>query len=345
MEESRITKISMVIISTAIIVTILRELRAIFIPLTFAFFLTLLLAPINRFFYKKGIPKFIVLLIAVILIFVILTLSGTLIYTGVSSFVTEFPKYEQKMINMGQDLIFKYEIPMDDVRNYVKNNVNLNTMIDKFSIPQFISSSMGNFVDFLFKLIMTIIFMLFIISGREKTKDRFLKSMTDEGVSHSSHIYFKIETQVITFLISKTVISLGTALIAMFFIGIFRIDFVIISGLLTFVLNYIPNFGSILASLFPIIICFFEYGISWQLFAISIILLVVQFTIGNVVEPKLMGNQLNLSPIIILIALIFWAWVWGPVGMILAVPLTSALNIILKDFKSMKFVSAIMSDD
>jgi predicted PurR-regulated permease PerM len=119
----------------------------------------------------------------------------------------------------------------------------------------------------------------------------------------------------------------------------------VISGLLIFILNYIPNFGSIVASAFPIIICFIQYGISWQLIAISITLVSTQMIMGNFVEPKVMGTGLKLSPLFVLIALIFWFWVWGPVGMILAVPITSAINLIIKEIPSLKIVSAFISSE
>jgi predicted PurR-regulated permease PerM len=162
---------------------------------------------------------------------------------------------------------------------------------------------------------------------------------------HSVLVFSKLEKQLKTYLLNKTFISLLTAVIGMFFIYIFGVDFVIISGFFLFVLNYIPNIGSVIATIFPIVVCMIQYGFGWQVIALSGSLILTQATMANVIEPKLMGTRLHLSPIMILIALIFWYWVWGPVGMILAVPLTSSFSIIIKEFESMKLISALISDD
>jgi predicted PurR-regulated permease PerM len=112
---------------------------------------------------------------------------------------------------------------------------------------------------------------------------------------------------------------------------------------LLFVLNFIPNVGSIIASGIPIIICTLQSGVDFRTISFSLLIISTQMLFGNVLEPKIQGDNLNLSPITVLIALIFWGWVWGIVGMILAVPITSGINIILKQFDPNNLVSAVIS--
>ena len=336
-------KIFLGIIALVVIVYILKTLQAIFIPLTFAVFLSFLFQPLNRFLCKKKIPIGISILLMVIIILVLFTLMGTVVYTSVSSFVTDFPKYETQITDMFQKFITKFEIPIEKVTDYLKNEVNWLQLADRFSLSKIISGTMGTFIDFLIKLLLTVAFMIFIVLERTKLIKRVEKVLTEDEAKHSTSIVEKIEQSVKTYIVNKTFISLATGLISMLFIAILGIDFVVISGLLIFILNYIPNFGSIVASAFPIIICFIQYGISWQLIAISIALVSTQMIMGNFVEPKVMGTGLKLSPLFVLIALIFWFWVWGPVGMILAVPITSAINLIIKEIPSLKIVSAFIS--
>lgn len=187
--------------------------------------------------------------------------------------------------------------------------------------------------------------MLFILIDRDDLNKRVKKVLAEDRISLSENLVGKIGEQINKYIVNKTLISLATGLISMIFIAIFGIDFVVISGLLIFILNYIPNVGSIIASAFPIIICFIQYGLSWQLVAISSALVTTQMVIGNFVEPRVMGHELQLTPLFVLISLIFWFWVWGPVGMILAVPLTSAITIIIKEIPSLKVISALISYD
>jgi len=344
-QESNSIKFFLGMIAFAIIMIILRELKAIFIPLTFAIFLSFMFQPLNRFLYSKKIPVAVNIFLIVIIILILFTALGTIVYTSVSSFVTDFPKYETQLTTMISNMITRFEIPMEQVTDYLQNKVNWLQMADKLSLSKIVSGTMGNFIDFLIKLLLTVAFMIFIILDRSRMFKSVGKVVSEDEVEHFGHVLKDIEKQIKTYVVNKTLISFATGLISMFFIAIFGIDFVVMSGLLIFILNYIPNIGSILASAFPILICFIQYGFSWQLIAISVSLIATQMTIGNFVEPKVMGTGLKLSPLIVLISLIFWYWVWGPVGMILAVPITSALNLILKGIPSMKVVSALISSD
>ena len=122
-----------------------------------------------------------------------------------------------------------------------------------------------------------------------------------------------------------------------------RLDFVIFSALLIFILNFIPNIGSFIATLFPILIGLINYGFSLRVLLVATGLVLTQFIIGNIIEPKITGKNLNLSPIVILISLIFWGWTWGIVGMILAVPLTSAVKIIFEHIEVLKPIANLIS--
>jgi len=337
--------IALGIVVMAIIVTFLKELKAIFIPLTFAMFLSLFFSPFYSYMRRKKIPKPVIFTVMLVIIFVLFTLIGALVYTGVNSFRQGYPKYEEKIVTMVRDISLKFEfIQMQDVREYLRNQ-DWFEIIDRFSLTEVVSTTMGSFVDFLIKLLLTIIFMLFILAGRERFVKRLSRVLSPEESKHSTNIYKKMKTQIQHYLVGKTLISLGTALVGMLFIAIFGVDFVIISGLFLFILNYIPNIGSIIASLLPILICFIQYGFGWRLIAVSGALLGTQLTFGNVIEPKYLGMQLNLSPVVILSGLIFWAWVWGPVGMVLAVPIMFTINIIAQEFDALKVVSAVISDD
>ncbi len=345
MKELNSIKIFLGVISLAIVVVILKELKTIFVPLTFAAFLSFLFQPLNRFLLNKKIPVGITILLIVIIILVSFTLMGTIVYTSVSSFVTEFPKYEAQITEMFQELIVQLEIPVEKVMDYLKNKVNWLQLADRFSLSKIISGTMGTFIDFLVKLLLTVAFMIFIVLERTKLIKRVERVLTIDEAKHSTNVVIKIEQSVKTYIVNKTFISLITGLISMFFIAVLGINFAVISGLLIFILNYIPNLGSIVASAFPMLICFIQFGISWQLIAISIALISTQMIMGNFVEPKMMGTGLKLSPLFVLIALIFWFWVWGPVGMILAVPISSAMNLIVKEIPALKIVSAFISSE
>ncbi|MCD4820099.1 MAG: AI-2E family transporter [Candidatus Cloacimonetes bacterium] len=343
MKNNKFLYFALTLISLVITVYILKTLRAIFIPLTFAVFLQFIFAPISRFLERKRVPGFLNVLIIVILILIIFTGIGSVIYASSSSFVTEYPKYEAKIISYIESIVIKFEVPAEEVSLYLKNKVNWFEIADKLSLSNVVSGTMGNFINFIIKLLLTVAFLVFIMTDRNKIFDRIGKVISQEKATHSKDVMKNIETQVKRYLVNKTIISFVTGLFGMLFVYLFGIDFVVISGFLLFILNYIPSLGSIVASAFPVIICFVQYGLGWKLVGISIALGSLQTVMGNFVEPKLMGTELNLSPLIILISLIFWFWVWGPIGMLLAIPITSALALIIKEIDSLKLISAMIS--
>lgn len=343
MTESKTVKISLSILAMAVIIYILKTLQSIFIPLTFAIFLSFMFYPLNKFLKAKKIPVAINMIIMVIIILISFTLMGAIVYTSVASFVTDFPKYEDAITNMTQSFFSFIDMPFENLTSYLGNKVNWFEIAEKLSLTKILSGTMGTFINFFVKLLLTIAFMIFIMVDLTDLSKRFKGVLSEDNISLSNNLIGQMTQQINTYIVNKTLISMATGLISMLFIAIFGIDFVVISGLLIFILNYIPNVGSIIASAFPIIICIVQYGISWQLFAISGSLISLQMVIGNFVEPRVMGHQLQLTPLFILVSLIFWYWVWGPVGMILAVPLTSAFTIVIKEISSLKVLSALIS--
>ena len=154
-----------------------------------------------------------------------------------------------------------------------------------------------------------------------------------------------IEEQIQKYLTVKAIISLATAMVGMGLMLAFGIDFVLVCGILLFVLNFIPNIGSIIASAIPIVICALQSGFDLRTLMFALLISATQMLFGNIMEPRIQGNRLNLTPIMVLISLIFWGWLWGIVGMLICVPLTSAINILLKQLDPDNIVSAIISSE
>lgn len=203
---------------------------------------------------------------------------------------------------------------------------------------------MGSFIDFIMGVTLTLIFFVFIEAGIGKLTKRVKKVLTETRNKQALNMINNIQEHMKRYFITKTLISLATGLVGMFFVWVLGIDFVIVSGILLFVLNFIPNIGSVISSAFPIIICFLQFGFGWRLIGVSAAMLTVQTIFGNILEPLIQGERLNLSPVIVLVSLIFWGWVWGITGMLISVPLTSAINIILKEINENNIISAIISD-
>jgi AI-2 transport protein TqsA len=121
------------------------------------------------------------------------------------------------------------------------------------------------------------------------------------------------------------------------------VEFAIIWGLLTFLLNFIPNIGSVIATILPLLIAFIQFDSVGTLFWLALLLSGVQMIIGNFIDPRVVGRSVNLSPLVVLCSLMFWGWLWGFIGMFLAVPISVIIKIVFENTRSLKFISILMS--
>ena len=141
----------------------------------------------------------------------------------------------------------------------------------------------------------------------------------------------------------KTGTSLATGMIATIWLSIIGVDYPLLWGFLTFLFNYVPTIGSIIAAVPPTLLALIQMGF-FPAFLTGIGYVVINLTIGSILEPRFMGKGLGISTLLVILSLIFWGWVFGPIGMVLSVPLTMTIKIALSNFEQTKWVSTLMDD-
>jgi len=348
-KELRWIRILLLIIALAVVAYILKTLKSIFIPLIFSIFLLFLFAPLINYLKKHKVPMVLILLITLVIIAVFLGLVILLIYAASNSLINGLPRYEDKfneLISKGteylQNLASNWNINTENI-----SITNIAQIISSgfISIPQFISNTVNTLVSIIQNIFLIIFFLIFLLLEIEKLPLRLRKATSKLSKEQTLDILQNIEKQIQNYLTIRTLVNLSAALLCMLWMLIFGVDFILVCGILLFVLDFIPDVGSVISSAIPILIYLLQSGFSflWLIFALLIV--ATQMLIGNIIEPKLQGVQLNLTPIMVLVSLIFWGWLWGIVGMLICVPLTSAINIILKQVAPNNFISALISSE
>jgi predicted PurR-regulated permease PerM len=340
-ETSDLTQIKIFVgfIAAVIVVIIFKELRYIFIPFCGALLLYFFFNGVVKRLLKLKVPKFFVLFFLLVFIFIMFYFLGVLIYSGVSSFIDNFPAYSDRITAIVTNLFDQLSLD-----KYIEN-IDWTKSIDTSVITKILSTTFGSFATFIGNLLLVLIFLMFMLAGRTALTGRINKAFDPDRADKIKYMINSIEDQVQHYLLIKTFVSFLTALIGGIILVAGRFDFVIFSALLIFVLNFIPNFGSVIATLFPILIGILKFGFDLRVLLVALGLMATQFVIGTIVEPMMTGKSLNLSPIVILISLIFWGYVWGIVGMILAVPLTSAMKIFFENIPGLKPIADIISSE
>ncbi len=328
---------------------LLHMMQSFMIPFAIATLLAILFAPIQLILSKNGIPEWVGSIFIFILIFSLMTVMGLLLYGSISAVIENSDKYTQRFHEITESVFSFTKKRFDyDIEKEIWNNENqeLLTILSPDSIFNTLAGSLGNFVTFFSNLMTMLLFLMFMLLGRKRLSENiynFLEAQQlDTDKSHS--IIKSIGTQIQDYLWLKTLISVGTGLAVWAVSLAMGLDFAIIWGFLAFLLNFIPSIGPMIASIPPVLLSIFQFNdqLLWALLVSSVILS-IQFLSGNVIEPKLMGDRLNLNIIVVLLCLFIWGSIWGFVGMVLSVPLTASINIILYNSRRYKSISILLS--
>jgi AI-2 transport protein TqsA len=143
------------------------------------------------------------------------------------------------------------------------------------------------------------------------------------------------------YLVIKTLVSLVTGALVAIAATLVGVDFALFWGLLAFVMNFVPNIGSIAAGLPAVTLALLQLGVGPALVLLACYL-VINMLLGNVLEPLVMGRELGLSTVVVLASLVFWGWVWGPVGMVLALPITMVARIVLENTHGYRWLAVLL---
>jgi AI-2 transport protein TqsA len=197
-------------------------------------------------------------------------------------------------------------------------------------LPQLITDAVGTVSTVLSSCFLIMIFVVFLLIGRNPHKRR-------------ADIYSEIEATIRGYITTKTLISAATGLLVGLILWTLGLRMAVLFGLLAFLLNFIPNIGSIIATLLPLPVALAQFDDPWHVVAAVGIPGTIHIMVGNFIEPRLMGRGLELHPVTVLLALAFWGLLWGVVGMVLAVPMAATLRIVLSRFATTRSLGDLLA--
>jgi predicted PurR-regulated permease PerM len=339
MRENKIVVLCLIIIVIFIVGVVLSLAKSVLFPFFLAVFLSFIIYPVLDFLTAHKVPKAVSLILLLLFTFSALYLMSVLFYSTGKSFAAEIPKYGDRISSIFSSL---------QQRLFSRTNlepIDWSAQLDLGRIGSILVSSLGPFFSFISKLFLVFLFLMFILVGRGKTKQKITGAFPAERSQRIIRLIENIDTQIQKYLLIKTIVSFFTGVFVTVILLLFGVDFAITFGFFAFVLNYIPTVGSIIATLFPVVIAVFQFDSVWPAVWIFILLMLIQQTMGNLVEPRLMGHGLGLSPLVVLFFLFFWGWLWGFPGMILAVPVAAVIKIVCSNIPELQVVAAMMSKD
>ena len=306
--------------------------RVILVPFLVAVFIAILCTPILRALERVRIPTGIAVAMVIVLIIGIVTLAGTFVGGSIGAFNDRLPFYQARLNERFTDIaaLVGQEVTVSGLLNNIQPGAAMGFAANLLNALQ---GLLANF----FLIMFTVVFILLEASSMPSKMQLVLSA------SRGDPEYFRRFTESVQrYLGIKTLTSLATGITVGLLTAAFGLDFPILWGLLAFLLNYVPNIGSLIAAIPAIFIALIQFSLL-QALMITLGYFVINITIGGVIEPRVMGRGLGLSTLIVFLSLIFWGWIFGPVGMLLAVPLTMTAKIALESSERTTAVALLLS--
>lgn len=334
-------------IAFVIFVYVLIVLKTLLIPTTIAIFMAYLLHPVLEFFnHKFRLPRWLTVSFLLITMFGLYYLLGLVLASNYEIFANKMVSYANKLVGFLEGILASFNITfkeMGELLNFKIEKFDAGSIFQGLFKAGIIQGVFTSFTTLLNYLFVSMLFWIFMVLGKNKFEQR-IKVAFKSRQEVVGKIIGSINTQLQSYLVIKTIISLVTATIVTIILWIYGIDFPIGWGVLTFLFNFIPNIGSILISIFPILVALIDFGFGFTSVSLAVLLFLNQSIMGNIVEPHYLGRQMGLSTVFVLFSLIFWGWVWGIVGMFLSVPIAAAIKILFSNIEPLKPIAIIMGN-
>ena len=336
-EDKRGARVLGVLASVVVVVAGLKLAGGILSLFFLALVLAILTLPVMIWLRRRGVPSPIAILVSVLLVAAVL--GGLLLLAGqaFAEFQARYPGYEIRLLLLWE----AWQTTLADIELPLVGNV-FAELPDLLSLGAALDFAAGTIQRVLVLVTDTFLVMLILvfILAEAAVFPRKLRMALGEGGGESMRLT-KIVREVQTYLTIKTLISLATGVTIGLFAAAVGLDFPVLLGLIGFVLNYIPTIGSVIASVPAVLLALIQFGPSSAL-GVGVVYLGINTVFGNIVEPNLMGRRLGLSTLVVVLSLVFWGWVWGPLGMFLSIPLTMILKILLENTPDLRWMAVLL---
>ena len=324
-ENNQLITISLTLIAIISVAFALYFTRPIMIPFILALFVRILIDPIIDFQTKNlRVHRIVAIIVAIFIIIGLFVIIIPIIIDSLAIFLKSADDYNFKVLLLIETVINKLQ--------YFDIEINKEIIRESFlSLPflDWASSALSNGANFVAKFFLVVIMTLFLLVGSTGAK----KSQTWENINN----------QVKKYIFVKFITSAFTGIIAGSIYWFLGLDLAMIFGTLTFLLNFIPTFGSIVAVLLPLPVAFLQFDDPAIIMMIIILPAIGHMIIGNIIEPKMFGQAFDLHPVTIIVALISWGMLWGITGMLLAAPLTAIMRISFNNFDTTRPFALLLS--
>ncbi len=309
----------------------LKWLAPVMIPFVLAFFFSQILSPLVRLLVERlRLPHIAAVVVTLALAFLLFVGTASLITTSVGQLGANASGYQQKAVELINEttewLPFEHFGIDDEMVTEPLKRHSLGTL------GNLLLGTTNAILELLSNGLLVLIFLVFLLLGPSSRPPP------------AGSFWEKVDGPIKRYLFAKGILSAATGMLVALVLSLLNVDLALLFGLFAFLLNFIPNIGSVIATLLPIPVVVASPHLSLTAAVLAIAIPgAIQFTVGNLIEPMLVGDSLDLSPVAILLNLIIWGMLWGIVGMLLATPILVMLKILCEQFEDTQALARLVS--
>lgn len=339
--DTRAISVSLVILATIAVFYVLVVGQAFLVPLAVALMVWYVINALSRTFARTipyfDKPNWITLLLALISIGLFFGFTISMVSDNIIQVRAAAPEYKANFDQLVSKLTANSRFDL---------LTNVKQMVSKIEIAPIISTLASTFTSMIGNVSLVLFYVMFMLLEQGTFQKKIRAIFPDQNQRGSiMSIMSHAQEDIQTYLWIKTVTSSLTGIISYGVLLLVGVDFAGFWAFTIFMLNFIPTIGSIIATLFPAVLALIQFDTFAQFFIVLACVGAIQVMVGNFLEPKMMGNTLNVSPFVVMMSLTLWGSIWGIAGMFLSVPITVMLLIVFAHFEKTRYIAILLSGD
>ena len=325
-----------IVTGVAILLTLMRSSSEIIVPFLFSIFIAIIAATPLNWLKKRGLSTLISVIIVVTILVIVLALLALLLGNTAAQFNQAMPTYQLRLDELTSALAVSLE-----ARGIEISEAGILKALDPGAVMDFANSmiaGIGSALSNTFLILFTVIFILIDAVGFP----RKLAAIDGKNAESTLQRLVEVMESVNQYVVAKAIVSLATGVLIWIALALIGLDFAPLWGFLAFLLNFVPNIGSIIAAVPAVLIAVLQLDPTMVLVVIAVYAF-VNTVIGNVIEPMIMGQRVGLSTLAVFLSLVFWGWMFGPVGMLLSVPLSMVVKFAAQTSPQTQWIAVLLS--
>lgn len=344
--QRQLTVATLGLLFVVLLIYVLERCESILQPLLIAVFVCYIIVPVHGWLVRRGLPPKLAYVTILALILALFLGLGQLVYSNLQDLnadrLQEYEKRLEEIVQGSRRALGVRPAEPDSIR--LRDLVFTETGLNVKARAALLALT-GTFLGFLTAALVIFVYLIFLLAEKDSVSTRLALAFGPARAEQTLSVIQSINQAISQYISLKAFVSFLQAFLSLVVFLVFDVDFAVMWGVLVFLFNFIPYIGSIIAVGVPVLLSFLKYADEpWKGVVILLLLLLIQRLVDNWIEPRLTGQKLGISPLLVLLSLAFWGWLWGIVGMVLAVPLTVTAKIILENIKETRPIAILMSN-